>query len=117
MPSEPGFADEPFPAGDDEGRAAAEARYASTPPLHPFVHEPAPPPPKVQRPDGGSIARGTGLAGLAAATMVGAVVSVQRLGWLAAPIAAILGPSAVLAAWAAALHLTGGEKFDDHPWV
>jgi hypothetical protein len=23
----------------------------------------------------------------------------------------------LLSAWAAALHLTGGEKFDDHPWV
>ncbi len=36
-------------------------------------------------------------------------------------LAAVLGPVlavvSVLAAWASAIHLTGGEKFDDHPWV
>ena len=88
------------------------------PPGHPFVHDPAPPPPRVTLPDAGSVARGAGLAGLAAVAAVGAVVSVQRIGWLlAAPVAAILGLTGVLAAWAAAIHLTGGEKFDDHPWV
>ena len=36
------------------------------------------------------------------------------LGVLALP---LLGVAALFAAWAAAIHLTGGEKFDDHPWV
>lgn len=81
-------------------------------------HDPAPPPPRVTVPDAGSVARGAGLAGLAAVAAMGAVVSVQRFGWLlAAPVAAILGFAGVLAAWAAAIHVTGGEKFDDHPWV
>jgi len=29
----------------------------------------------------------------------------------------LLSLGGFLAAWAAAIHLTGGEKFDDHPWV
>lgn len=28
-----------------------------------------------------------------------------------------LAGAGALLAWAAAIHLTGGEKFDDHPWV
>jgi hypothetical protein len=36
---------------------------------------------------------------------------------LGAPVALVLGAGGLLAAWAAAIHLTGGEKFDDHPWV
>jgi hypothetical protein len=33
------------------------------------------------------------------------------------PLALPLAVIAVLGAWASAIHLTGGEKFDDHPWV
>jgi hypothetical protein len=29
----------------------------------------------------------------------------------------LLSLGGFLSAWAAAIHLTGGEKFDDHPWV
>jgi hypothetical protein len=54
---------------------------------------------------------------LAAGFVVAAVVSVQKLGVLAAPVAGVLGVGGVLAAWAAAIHVTGGELFDDHPWV
>jgi hypothetical protein len=32
----------------------------------------------------------------------------------AAPALAVAG---FLLAWAAAIHLTGGQRFDDHPWV
>jgi len=107
----------PVGDGDAERRLAAEAQYAATPPLHPFVHEAAPPPPKVQLPDRGSVVRGVGLGAVAVAAFAAAVVTVQRLGWLASPIAGVLGISGLLAGWAAAIHLTGGEKFDDHPWV
>jgi hypothetical protein len=58
-----------------------------------------------------------GLSALAAGFVVAAVVSVQKLGVLAAPVAGVLGVGGVLAAWAAAIHVTGGELFDDHPWV
>jgi len=36
------------------------------------------------------------------------------LAFSAAPLASVAG---VFAAWAAAIHLTGGEKFDDNPFV
>ena len=110
----------PVGDGDAERRLASEAQYAAagaTPPLHPFVHEAAPPPPKIQLPDPGSVVRGVGLGAASVAAFAAAVVTVQRLGWLASPIAGVLGISGLLAAWAAAIHLTGGEKFDDHPWV
>ncbi|HXU25569.1 MAG TPA: hypothetical protein VN697_16215 [Tepidiformaceae bacterium] len=105
---------------DAERQLAAEAQYANagaTPPLHPFVHEAASPPPKVQLPDAGSVVRGLGLGAISVAAFATAVVTVQRLGWLAAPIAGVLGLGGLLAGWAAAIHITGGEKFDDHPWV
>jgi len=105
---------------DAERQLAAEAQYANagaTPPLHPFVHEAASPPPKVQLPDAGSVVRGLGLGAISVAAFAMAAVTVQRLGWLAAPIAGVLGVGGLLAGWAAAIHITGGEKFDDHPWV
>ncbi len=37
--------------------------------------------------------------------------------WLLAPVGLLLGAGGVLSAWAAAIHLTGGERFDDHPFV
>jgi len=102
---------------DGARRLAAEVAYAAAPALHPFVHDAAPPPPKVQPPDAGSVARGAGLGAIAVAAFAGTVLTIQRLGWLAAPIAGVLGAGGLLAAWASAIHLTGGEKFDDHPWV
>jgi hypothetical protein len=57
---------------------------------------------------------------LAGAGVAFAAVAVRaaRWHWLAGvvftpPLALIAG----LFGWAAAIHLTGGEKFDDHPWV
>jgi hypothetical protein len=83
---------------------------------HP-VHEPAPPEKRRLVADAGMFVRGLGLTVLAAAAFVGMTASVQKLGWLATPLAALLGVAGVLATWAAAIHVTGGEKFDDHPWV
>jgi hypothetical protein len=84
---------------------------------HPFVHEPAPPTPRQLVPDRAGFVRGLALAALAGGTLLGAGAALQRLGWLASPLAAALGGAGLLSAWAAAIHLTGGEKFDDHPWV
>jgi len=60
--------------------------------------------------------RGLGLAGLAIA-LLWAAISSLRLTWFLAPVSAVFGIGAVLSAWASAIHLTGGERFDDHPWV
>lgn len=68
-------------------------------------------------PESGTLVRGLGLGALAAGFGVAAVVSIQKLGVLAAPLAGLLGLGGALAAWAAAIHVTGGELFDDHPWV
>ncbi len=84
---------------------------------HPLPHDPAPPEPRQLIPERGTLLRGIGLGGLALGAFAGVLVSVQKLGWLAAPIAPLLALAGVLATWAAAIHVTGGEKFDDHPWV
>lgn len=61
--------------------------------------------------------QGVGLAGISLAA-IWLLVKAARLsiglGMLAAP---VLATVAFLSAWASAIHLTGGEKFDDHPWV
>ncbi|PFG72957.1 hypothetical protein [Tepidiforma thermophila] len=56
--------------------------------------------------------RGAGLALLGLGLGLGAV---QLLRWsvLLLPASLVLGGGAVLAAWAAAIHITGGERFDD----
>lgn len=56
--------------------------------------------------------RGMALAGMAAAL---GLLGVRAVRWslLAAPAGVVLGVGAVLAAWGAAIHLTGGERFDD----
>ncbi len=63
------------------------------------------------------VARGLGLLAGAVASMA-ALVSLRRRsrglgGFAALPLVG----AAVLFGWAAAIHLTGGERFDDHPWV
>ncbi len=60
--------------------------------------------------------RGLGLAGLAIALIWAAATSF-RASWLLAPVSALLAIGSFLSAWASLIHLTGGERFDDHPWV
>ncbi len=79
-------------------------------------HEPAPPEPRFRPPSVEMVLRGSALAGLAIAAGWAAVASL-RASFLFAPVAAALGATGLLAGWAAAIHLTGGEKFDDHPFV
>ncbi|MBE7518973.1 MAG: hypothetical protein HS107_06965 [Thermoflexaceae bacterium] len=61
--------------------------------------------------------RGLAFAGIAAGAAVGAVMAVRQAPLLAIPVAPVAGFAGVLAAWAAAIHLTGGERFDDNPFV
>lgn len=82
----------------------------------PYPHEPAPAEPRRLVPERPLLIRGVALAGLALGAAWGAV-QVGRSSWLLTPVSALLGASALLAGWAAAIQLTGGEKFDDHPWV
>jgi hypothetical protein len=56
--------------------------------------------------------RGAALAGLAVGLGV-AAVQLVRASVLLLPAGLVLGAGAVLAAWAAAIHITGGERFDD----
>jgi hypothetical protein len=61
--------------------------------------------------------RGLGLFLLAFAALWATVRAVRTLGLLAAPIAPLTLAIAFLAAWGGAIHVTGGERFDDHPTV
>jgi len=80
-------------------------------------HDPAPPEPRHLIPERAMLVRGLGLAGFAAATSWAAISAARKGGWLLAPASLALAGIGLLSAWAAAIHLTGGEKFDDHPWV
>lgn len=85
--------------------------------LHPFEHEPAPPEERKLVRNPGVVVRGAGLGVLTAGLVSVAAIAVRKFGWIATPAALIAGASAVLSAWAALIHLTGGEKFDDHRWI
>lgn len=79
-------------------------------------HPPAPPEPARLLPPPAPLARGLGLVALVVATLTAAGALLRISAWLA-PLSLFLGAAAALAAWGAAVQLTGGEKVDDHPWV
>jgi hypothetical protein len=62
------------------------------------------------------LVRGIGLVALTA-VMVVCARALIRTSSLLGPAAIGLLAGAFLAAWGAAVALTGGEKVDDHPWV
>lgn len=62
--------------------------------------------------DGPLLWRGAALGGLAVVLAMAAARLVKASAVLA-PAAAMLGAGAVLAGWAALIHVTGGERFDD----
>jgi hypothetical protein len=78
-------------------------------------HEPDPPDLLRLIPDWDMFVRGLGLGGLAIMAALAARRTFRR--WWLMPLAVPLAATSFLAAWAAAIHITGGEKFDDHPWV
>lgn len=83
---------------------------------HDLPHPPAPPDPRRIIPERPMLVRGVGLAALAGG-LLWAGAGAGGKSWLLAPFALLLGVAGLLSAWAAAIHLTGGEKFDDHPFV
>ncbi len=78
-------------------------------------HEPAEK--HFERPDTGSLVRAIGLLGISVASFAGAVYSLRAWGTFASPLAGVLGTAGMLSMWGAMIHVTGGERFDDHPWV
>lgn len=78
---------------------------------------PKPHVPESRLPHPALLLNGLGLVGLAAGALLGAVTLLRKAGPLAAPLALIATGIAGLAAWGAAIELTGGEKFDDHKFV
>ncbi|OAI44230.1 hypothetical protein AYO38_09940 [bacterium SCGC AG-212-C10] len=80
-------------------------------------HGPAEPDPPREFFKNPLLPQGAGLGGLA----VLALLLLVRIGRKSTTAGVVLGPvlfaAAALAAWASAIHLTGGERFDDHPWV
>lgn len=78
--------------------------------------KPVPPGEKKLLPEWAMLWRGLALAWLAI-VLLSASLRMVRATWVLAPVAAPLVLGAALSAWAAAIHLTGGEKFDDHEFV
>jgi hypothetical protein len=60
--------------------------------------------------------RGVALIALAGTSLITAKEIAARSSFLL-PLSAVLGVAGVFAAWAGLIEVTGGEKFDDHPWV
>lgn len=81
-----------------------------------WPNKPVPAEPKRLLPPWAMLWRGLALAGVALALLWGAVQGVRTSAFLA-PVALVFSVGAALAGWASAIHLTGGERFDDHPWV
>ncbi len=82
-----------------------------------WPHKPAPPEPKRLLPEWPLLSRGLALAAAAGAAWAAAGWLVRRAPLAGSLPAVGLAGVGALFAWAAAIHLTGGEKFDDHPWV
>ncbi|MEP6872196.1 MAG: hypothetical protein ABI939_10160 [Anaerolineaceae bacterium] len=84
---------------------------------HGLPHEPAPAEPRRLIPERPLLVRGVALLALALAAVFGLLGAARKAAWLGVLLAPPLALTAALATWAAAIHLTGGERFDDHPWV
>ncbi|MBE0608049.1 MAG: hypothetical protein IH609_01585 [Dehalococcoidia bacterium] len=79
-------------------------------------HAPAPPEPRRLVPERPMLVRGLGMATLACGLLWAGWNAAGRT-WLLAPAGLALAGGGLLSAWAAVIHLTGGERFDDHPFV
>lgn len=79
-------------------------------------HEPAPPEPRQIVPPRPLLLRGTALA-VAGVFMAWLAFAAANKSLLLAPFALAFGLVSLLSAWAAAIHLTGGVKHDDHPFL
>lgn len=79
------------------------------------AHEPAERP-RFEPPAGAMVVRGAAMTG-AAVALGAAGLKAAKLGPGGAVVAVVLAGAAALLAWAGAIHLGGGEKYDDHTWV
>ena len=85
--------------------------------IPPWPHKPAPPERRQIVPPMPLLWRGLVLAGAGLVVLrlgVGPLLRGRAWGLLAAPCGLAVG---ALALWSAAIHLTGGEGFDDHEFV
>lgn len=80
-------------------------------------HPPAPPGVPRRWHENPLLPQGLGLAFLALVPLLALRAIARSAPWVGILLAPALLAVSALAAWAAAIHLTGGEKFDDHPWV
>lgn len=76
-----------------------------------------PPPPRPIIPEFPMLWRGLALGGLSVGAIAGAVLAARQSLLLAVPVTPLAALAALLTGWAAAVHLTGGENFDDNPFV
>ena len=97
------------PAGDSVAHAHDYGNNG-----HAFL--PPPQPPRII-PEFAMLWRGLGLLTLAIGAFASAAAAARQSPWLAVPGVPVMALAGLLAGWAAAIHLTGGEQFDDHPWV
>ena len=86
-------------------------------PHHEGQLEPKPAAPTSRIPAWQTLFRGLALLTLTALTVAGTILAGRLSGWLLIAVVPVTAPIALLATWGAAVQLTGGEKFDDHPWV
>ena len=84
---------------------------------HGSPDEPASSEPRRLIPERPMLVHGLALLALAVAALAGLGGAAQKAAWLGVVLAPPLLLAAGLAAWAAAIHLTGGERFDDHACV
>lgn len=96
----------------EHGDGGSEHHPAAIP-----AHDAAPHVPRFERPDTGSLVRAIALLCLSIVSFYGAVNSLTHYGTIMAPVAGVLGTVGMLSMWGALIHITGGERFDDHPWV
>ncbi len=99
-----------------DGCGECENDHAAVSP-HAMPHDPAPPAPRFERPERGTVVRGAALAALSCVSFFAAVYTLNRWGQMAAPLGGLFGTIGALSMWATFIHFSGGEKFDDHPWV
>ncbi|HMO55547.1 MAG TPA: hypothetical protein PJ994_13655 [Tepidiformaceae bacterium] len=79
-------------------------------------HEPAPPEERHVFPPTALLLRGAAL-GFLAVALAWSAIALAGKSWLFLPLCAALGFGGTLSAWGSAVHLTGGVKHDDHPFL
>jgi hypothetical protein len=82
-----------------------------------WPHKPAPPEPKRMLPEWPLLWRGLALAAAGVVVLAGEREALRHFKALGIALAPVAAAGALLFGWAAAIHLTGGERFDDHKWV